>query len=385
MSREASSRRIALVVPGFAADRDDSCIPVLSRYAEELAQHREVIIYTAGWPFERRSYRLYGATVHSLADRGNTRLQRLLAWRRVEKLIVEHGRKNRFDLIHAFWATAPGLAAVRSADRLGLPSVVSIAGGELVADRQAAYGSLLSPISRRVVHRVIKAADHLTLGSHYLRTLLPKQYHHKAEVLPLGFDVAGFTHEDRRDDRPDPIRVLAVSAMIAVKDYPTMIRAVHALRERGRDVRFTAVGWHGNAEEHRRVTGLVSELGLGDIVEIRGTVDHVTMPEVYRAHDILLHASRHEAQGMAILEALASGLPVVSTPVGLAPELAEKRVVSLVDIDDVGGIVDAILEVTRGRRERIVSRAEAIAGDFEVAERTAAFVAKYRTVQGNHV
>ena len=50
------------------------------------------------------------------------------------------------------------------------------------------------------------------------------------------------------------------------------------------------------------------------------------MPNLYRTHDLFLHSSLYEAQGMAILEALRTGMPVVSTNVGIVPSLPEELV-----------------------------------------------------------
>ena len=54
-----------------------------------------------------------------------------------------------------------------------------------------------------------------------------------------------------------------------------------------------------------------------------GTVSHDALAQKYRAADLFVQSSRHEAEGMAVLEAAACGAPVVGTPVGIAPELAD--------------------------------------------------------------
>lgn len=377
--------RIALIVPGFAADLSDSCIPVLSRYVAELSVHAEVVVITGGWPFRESMYELHGATIICTARSGSTRWDRISAWRRAERTIFRLGIERPFDLVHAFWATAPGLAAVRAARRLGIPSIISIAGGELVADRESNYGSLLSPISRRVVHHVINRAERLTLGSSYLYRFLPEVYHDKTTVLHLGIDSSRFSSPDVASHEVssnvnDPVRLLTVSAMIAVKDYRTMVRALRLVRDSGVNARLTAIGWTGDVEEHRRVTALIEELELGDAIDILGTIDHERMPEIYRSHDLLVQASRHEAQGMALLEALASGLPVVSTPVGIAPEIAEEPTLSIVEVGDAEKMATAVVESLHQRDEKTAARARAIADRFDVVERTAGFLEMYETM-----
>ncbi len=372
--------RIALVLPGFAADHSDSCIPVLSRYVAELSVHAEVVVITGGWPFREGSYELHGATIVCTARSGTTRFDRISAWRRAERTILRLAAERPFDLVHAFWATAPGFAAVRTARRLGVPSIVSIAGGELVADREAGYGSLLSPISRRVVHHVIKRAGRLTLGSSYLYRLLPEIYHDKTTVLPLGIDCSRFSPSDTSSKENDPVRLLTVSAMIAVKDLRTIVRALRLVRDGGVNARITAIGWTGDVAEYRRVAALIEELELEDVIDILGTVDHERMPEIYRAHDLLVQASRHEAQGMALLEALASGLPVISTPVGIAPEIVEEPTLSIVEVGNAEGMAAAIVQSLHQRDRKSATKARVIANKFDVVTRTADFLEIYKAV-----
>ena len=340
-------RRVALTLPGFAADEEDSCIPVLSSYVAALSRHAEVSVFTGGWPFRPGRYRLHGATILCTA-RGRTTLpHRIRAWIAVEREIARAAQSRPFDLLHAFWATAPGLAAVRTADRLGIPSIVSLGGGELAADRTTGYGSGLSPISSRVVRTVLKRADFITAGSRFLFDLLPAPFCGKAELYPLGIDVERFAISTKEPTQREQLRLLTVSSMIPVKDYPTMLRAIAIVRERGLPVTLTATGWTGNRQERGRVDRLIAELRLGDVIDLRGTVEHGRMPAIYREHDLLLQGSRHEAQGMAIIEGLASGLSVVSTPVGVAPEIVadsgDQSKLRLTPIGDPSSMADVIV------------------------------------------
>jgi glycosyltransferase involved in cell wall biosynthesis len=62
-------------------------------------------------------------------------------------------------------------------------------------------------------------------------------------------------------------------------------------------------------------------LGIADRVEFLGHVNHGALPPVYQKADVFAQTSRHEAQGLAVLEAAACGLPIVGTPVGVLPEI----------------------------------------------------------------
>src|SRR5690606_17827872 len=62
-------------------------------------------------------------------------------------------------------------------------------------------------------------------------------------------------------------------------------------------------------------------LGLAERVSFLGAVDHGALPQFYAPASLFVQTSRHEAQGMALLEAAACGVPAVGTPVGVLPEL----------------------------------------------------------------
>ncbi len=68
---------------------------------------------------------------------------------------------------------------------------------------------------------------------------------------------------------------------------------------------------------------LAADLKIADRVRFAGEIDHGQMPAVYHAADLFVQSSRHEAQGMAALEAAACGLPVIGTAVGVLPEVGQ--------------------------------------------------------------
>jgi glycosyltransferase involved in cell wall biosynthesis len=88
---------------------------------------------------------------------------------------------------------------------------------------------------------------------------------------------------------------------------------------RSRDLDLVIVGKGSIGDRLRRLS---SNLGLGDRVRFAGQVSEDELRDWYRAADLfVLPTVAYEGFGMATLEALASGTPVVGTPVGATPEL----------------------------------------------------------------
>ena len=118
----------------------------------------------------------------------------------------------------------------------------------------------------------------------------------------------------------DAIIIGSVGRLAQVKDFPTLIQAFHHLREgwlEGRSrLRLVIVGDGAMRPECER---LIAELHLGDQVWLAG--DRSEIPALMRAMDLFVLPSLGEGISNTILEAMASGLPVIATAVGGNPEL----------------------------------------------------------------
>lgn len=107
-----------------------------------------------------------------------------------------------------------------------------------------------------------------------------------------------------------------VARFCDAKDHPLLLRAFASVRRKHPEARLLLVGdGEGRAQAER----LCATLGLGDAVHFAGTRKDV--PELLRAMDVFVLSSRHEGMPVAVLEAMACGVPVVTTDVGGISEL----------------------------------------------------------------
>lgn len=118
----------------------------------------------------------------------------------------------------------------------------------------------------------------------------------------------------RRSPPGDPVQIISVGALSAQKDYPTLIRAAKRLRarlaERGLRAKFRIVG--GGAMLHE-LRCLVESEGVSEMVDLLGTRSDIV--DLLSQADIFVNSSLYEGLPVAILEAMATGLPVVATRV----------------------------------------------------------------------
>jgi len=158
---------------------------------------------------------------------------------------------------------------------------------------------------------------------------------------------------------PGEVVVLSVARLEPLKG----LGVVPALAARLRDLpcRFVLLG---EGPERGRIEARARELGVTDRVELRGDV--LDPGPFYRAADLFLHPSRYESFGLAVLEAMQHGLPVVcgrrtaSTVVAISELLEDGRHGRLVDLDDEAALAGVLRELAGdGERRRRLGRAAA--------------------------
>jgi len=174
--------------------------------------------------------------------------------------------------------------------------------------------------------RAIIEPDHVLVVSEHWRRLLREQYGVDAGVVHNGVDAARFRAADaglagrlrQRAGAAGRKLILSVGGIEPRKGSDTLVRALAALRRSGRDPVLAIVGGH-SFQDYRayadRVLAMIPELGLApgrDVVQL-GTVPDAELPAWYAAADVLAFPSTKEGWGLAVLEAMSAGLPVVTS------------------------------------------------------------------------
>jgi glycosyltransferase involved in cell wall biosynthesis len=324
---------VGLVVPGFSADARDWCIPALRHLARTLAAGDNVRVIALRYPYAAGRYGVDGAEVIALGGALSHRAATFALWRHALEVLREEHTRRPFDVLHAFWATESGLLAAIAGRMLHVPTVVSLAGGELVALRDIGYGDQRIAWERLKVAASLRLATHVAAGSQQLQGLATRRLRNRlVHLAPLGVDTALFQPAPRADTAH---RVIHVGTLVPVKDQATMLRAFSLVRRSGSDACLEVVGGGPLEQSLRR---LATELGLDDSVRFRGEIDHAALPSVYRGASACVICSRHEAQCMVALEAASCGVRVVGTRVGVLPEITP----AVVPVRDPVALADAL-------------------------------------------
>ena len=168
-----------------------------------------------------------------------------------------------------------------------------------------------------LVHPWLKLADEIVVPSAYLRDVFAR-FGYKVRVIPNVVDLTTFDYRERRPLRP---RLLSTRNLERYYRVDIIIEAFARLQAQRPDAVLTIAGY---GSEEPRLRAMVAQLTRGG-VRFVGRVEPAWMPKLYADSDIFLNASDLDNQPVSILEAFASGMPVISTPTGDIPSMVRPR------------------------------------------------------------
>ncbi len=280
-------------------------------------------------------------------------------------------RAGRFDVVHTHDYKSNTLARVLLA--AGHYRIVATAHGYNQTSRREGYYYALERMLLRRADAVICPSKTLagTLASHGVSR-------RKLHVIPNGIEIDRWPFRPRRH-RSGPLRVLYVGRLSPEKNVGGLLDACGILLDRGRQLAVDIAGegpqadWLVHHAEGKDLASHVNWLGVRDDV-----------PDLMARADVLVNPSHTEAMPNTVLEALASGLPVIATDVGATGELVRNEYTGLLIppddthtmsraiacLDDDPSLAQSMAFRGRNRVER----------DFNFAVRMAHVVALYRGV-----
>jgi glycosyltransferase involved in cell wall biosynthesis len=223
-------------------------------------------------------------------------------------------RDNDYAFCHAFF----GVPCGGMARWLGLPTIIALRGSDVpwynprFKHLDRFLFQWLSPWLWRRSLAVV--ANSQGLRQLALRTA-PQQ---AIEVIENGIDTQRFHPGERAAGH---LRILCVARLIRRKGIDHLLQALAQLPRK--TCTLTVVGTGDIAEE---LDQQAAALAITEDVTFRGHVDHADLAEVYRAHDVFVLPSLNEGMSNTVLEALASGLPVILTETGGTAELLREGV-----------------------------------------------------------
>ncbi len=270
-------------------------------------------------------------------------------WRMTSRVDLIHIMANSGWSWHLFAAPAVWIAKLR-----GKPVVVNYRGGEA--------GAFFSR-SMRWVAPTLKRADAIVVPSGFLEGIF-RRHGFTPKIVPNIVDLVRFTKRPGNPEESAKQRrchLLVTRNLEPLYDNATAIRALGLIRARFPEARLTLAG---TGPEEGRLRALAAQLGLSAAVTFAGAIDNERMPALYQSAGVALNPSRVDNTPISLLEALASGVPVVSTDVGGIPYLVTRdESALLVPPDSPHAMAEATLKILDDERlaERLAAAGRLVA------------------------
>lgn len=251
-------------------------------------------------------------------------------------------RQLDIEHVHAHFATHPAVAALIIRRLTGIPFSFTAHGSDLHVDR-------------RMLPKKVDAAAFVVTVSDFNREIIVEDcgeaVRSKVHVVRCGVDPDFFSPSEQRPDGA-PLEIVCVASFEEVKGHRFLIEACRMLRERGVPFRCHLIG---DGPLRESVTSQIESHGLQGPVLVHGGLPRADVAATLRSADVAVLASHPTADGkregipVALMEAMACGLPVVASAISGIPELVD---------DGETGIL-----IPSGEAEALANALERLAGD----------------------
>ena len=363
--------KIGLIVPG-GVDRSGEyrVVPALLALIRRLSDRHDLHVFALAQERTAGEWALGDARIHNVGM-PNSQLRGFRA------LVKEH-RSAPFDILQAIWSGGCGLISVAAGRILDVPSFVHVAGGELVALPDIAYGGSRTWYGRARERLVLRNATCVTAASAPVLHELERIRVHARRVA-LGVDLKTWPpREPVLRKVPGTLRLIHVASLNPIKDQATLLQALARLATTDLDFRMDIVG---EDTLSGRLQRQAAQLGIADRITFHGFLTQRQWRPLLDAAHLNVVSSRHETGPLVLLESAVAGVPTVGTQVGHVAEYAPEAAVA-VQIGKATQLAGAIADLAhdedrrlalarRAQQRALAEDADATAAQFEEMYRAA--------------
>jgi glycosyltransferase involved in cell wall biosynthesis len=232
----------------------------------------------------------------------------LRLWREVRHAEIVHVMANSGWAWHLFTAPAIWIGSLRA-----VPVVVNYRGGDAEAFFARSFSRIRPTLAR---------ASAVIVPSGFLRAVF-ERYGVATTIVPNVVNLDAFRPADIMPAAP---HLLIARNLEPIYDLDTALRAFAIVAEHHRDARLTIAG---SGPEREQLEALATELGIGRKVRFTGALQNSELPALYRAATIAVNSSLVDNFPISLLEAMAGGVPIVSTRVGGISYMVEHETTAL--------------------------------------------------------
>ncbi|BCB26590.1 glycosyl transferase family 1 [Sulfurimicrobium lacus] len=286
-------------------------------------------------------------------------------------------REQRCEIIDSHFAYPDGYAASLLGRWLALPFTVTLRGTESRLAKQPAFRKRMT-LAMQSAARVFSVSD--SLRQLALALGIPEA---RTQVVGNGVDTTKFHAVDKIAARielglpPDAPVLISVGGLVERKGFHRVIACLPALLENHPELHYLIVGGPSpEGDMGAQLRAQVAESGLEKRVTFTGPMESEALKNLLSAADVFVLATRNEGWANVFLEAMACGLPVITTDVGGNAEVVCKpELGAIVPFGDQAALKQALSAALERKWERskIIAYAEENAWDSRIAQLVEAF------------
>lgn len=269
----------------------------------------------------------------------------------IENVMKKEFIKNKINIIHNWSAVPFGYYSIRANHKTKLPILTLLTARDIY--------NPLSPIDDYWTNRisyVLENSDIVFSCSDDQKQRLKNTTSVDIQIISHGVNIHKFNPNKKSCELrkhlhlENEIFLFSLQRLHPRKGVEYLIRAMNEVVKNHSNVKLI-IG--GTGSEINKLKLLVNELKLQSKIELIGFIDEIELCSYYASCDIFVFHSLYEAFGIVLVEAMASGVPVVSTQVGAIPEVVrDKRTGILVQPSDSNALANAIIELIENENLR---------------------------------
>ncbi|HEX8974723.1 MAG TPA: glycosyltransferase family 4 protein [Patescibacteria group bacterium] len=252
-------------------------------------------------------------------------------------------KKNNYDLTHSFFSVPCGYLSLRLWKKYKIPYIVSLRGSDVpgYSERFKAIYGLLTPI----ILKVWNNAEFVIANSEGFKELALKSKPKKEiGVICNGIDTHEF-YPDESARNEKEIAIICTSRITPRKGIRLLVQAFDILSKRYDNLKLVLVG---GGDEKESLENLVRSMGIEKKVQFCGVVPHEEIAAYYRKANVFVLPSFNEGMSNTMLEAVASGLPILATDTGGTRELVEEGkngfILKMGDYNDIAEKLEKLIQ-----------------------------------------
>lgn len=238
------------------------------------------------------------------------------------------------DVIHGHFSDY-GYMAAKLSEKVKLPLVVS-------EHSSLINQEVIDPVLYEVCDYTYHRADALIAVSPAFRDVIKKQFKVDSIYIPNIVDLDVFKYKKKDNNDKGNFNFTSVGNLKAVKRFDLLLKAFATVFKDNKDVTLTIFG---DGVKRQELISLQKDLGLSEQVSFKGLSSREDIAKHYLSSDSFVLASQSETFGVAYIEALAMGLPVIATKSGGPEAFVSENNGILIEVDNQRALEAALLSM----------------------------------------